>query len=181
MSFTTWLQGWLTRHPLREPSDGERARYTAEVMARVEALRPSAAPRDGLARWAKQQVVGWPRLALAMATAAAGVALLVGPIHQRWLAQRVVRDAAVLASLGEAMAEPLVIDDDESLREALEELDALVVAEASSIDDSQWIAQTLELLGQLEEWPPGGDLDPSSGAEEWIDELELLDESDLNA
>jgi len=177
MSFTTWLQEWLTRHPLREPSDGERARYTAEVMARVRTFESSVATQSAwIRRWVTR-----PRLALAMATAAAGVALIVGPIYQRRLAQRVVRDAAVLASLDEATAEPLVIDDEESLREALEEFDALVVAEASSVDDSQWIAQTLELLGQLEAWPPGGDLDPSSGAEEWIDELELLDESDLNA
>jgi len=178
MSFTTWLQEWLTRHPLREPSEGERARYTAEVMARVRTFEPSVAAQSA---WIRQWLA-WPRLTLALATTAACVALIVGPIHQRRLAQRVVRDAAVLASLGEATAEPLVIDDEESLREALEELDALVVAEASSVDDSQWIAQTLELLGQLEEWPRlwRGDLDPSSGAEEWIDELELLDESDLN-
>lgn len=174
MNFTAWLQGWLTRHPLREPSDGERARYTAEVMARVKVLQPSAVAQSA---WIHRWLVGWPRLTLAMATAAAGVALLIGPIHQRRLAQRVVRDAAVLASLGEAITEPLAIE--EALREELEELDALVVAEASSVEDSQWIAQTLELLGQLEGWPPASDLDASSGTGEWIDELELLDNSDL--
>lgn len=174
MNFTAWLQGWLTRHPLREPSDGDRARYTAEVMARVRVLQPSAVGQSAwIRRW-----LAWPRLTLAMAAAAAGVALVVGPLHQRRLAQGVVRDAAVLASLGEATAEPLVIEDEESLREEMEELDALVVAEASSLSDEQWMMHTLELLQDLGEEASGDAPDAAADSEEWSEQLEFLDEGE---
>lgn len=97
MEFLTWLRTWLTRHPLKEPADAARAHYTAEVMARVRAVgslpggSPARVPVRPWARWSHslRQVVGWPRFAVAMATAA-GVAFAVHTASQtrRQLAQQ---------------------------------------------------------------------------------------------
>jgi len=70
------LFSWLSRHPLKGPSDMHRAQYTAEVMAKVKAeTQPAPAPSPVRA-W-----LPWPRLALTMATVAAGVLLMLTVTH----------------------------------------------------------------------------------------------------
>ncbi len=176
MEFTAWLREWLVRHPLKEPRDLDRSRYTAEVMAKVKALGeplPSSAPRY---RWLTWPQLGW------MATAAAfGVVVMVGTIersHVR-LAGQISRDVQVLSSVDDAAIDALVESDPEILADDLETIDALVLAEAAPSDD-QWIAQTLELLEQVgsdDATEPSGDSDD----EEWLDELQTLDEIELIA
>ena len=73
------LLTWLTRHPLKGPSGIDRAQYTAEVMARVKALAPP--PTEVVGKPWRQLVGGWPRLALTLATVAAGVLLMLTVTH----------------------------------------------------------------------------------------------------
>lgn len=77
MDLATWLRQWLTRHPLKEPADLDRAQYTAEVMERVKSLEPpltTPAP----APWR----MVWLRPALVTVTAAAAILLVVGRTAQ---------------------------------------------------------------------------------------------------
>lgn len=193
MEFTAWFRQWVSGHPLKEPPAFDRARYIAEVMERVKALgEPTPALRPAGRWWA------WPRLALA--TAAVAAALLVvarvqspgpgpGPVPASMtggagtpLAQEISDDAQVLAALDEPL--PLAsgaTDDAEELAQELAamDMDALLLAEAPPSDDA-WIEQTLTLLEQLEEDLPEGAADDPSG-DEWLDELQWLDEHDLAA
>lgn len=155
MSLTTWLQAWVARHPLREPADCDRARFTTEVMARINALAPAPRPVPSLVP--SPQWTLWPRLAMALATAAAGVLLAVGTARHlnRPLAQHAPRD-------GRAGVQ-------------------FVLAE-NTASDEEWLQETLQLLEQLEE-----DIseDPSETASDgsdadWLDELQLLDEDELS-
>ncbi|MBI1991902.1 MAG: hypothetical protein HYY59_03450 [Candidatus Omnitrophica bacterium] len=177
MLFTTWLQAWLSRHPLKGPSGVERARFTDEVMARVRALGLTSKEilaADPLRRW-----VPWPRFALAIATASATVALVVGVVDHsnRQLATGIARDARLLATLDERDGDLVLDDDVDILHDELAMTDTIVLAEQASSDE-EWLAQTLELLDQLDEGLPSETA--SDGVEEdWLDELRLLDESDL--
>ena len=145
MDFATWLKTWLTRHPLKEPTTLDRADYTREVMARVKALDQSA-PSPARS-W-----FPWPRLALAVATAAAGLALVI------WTANR---------STPQVAQEPSPAP--------------LTLAESPASDD-QWIQETVQLLEQLDENDgvsqdaTGG---ASNSNKDWLNELEMLDESDV--
>jgi len=182
MEFLTWLRSWLMRHPTKEPTDAERSRYTAEVMARVRALgplpggSPARAPvrpwawshalawarRAGLlgtrpaADGSSRQGVGWwPRMAMAMATAA-GLVFALTSAHQtrRQLAQQ---------PQGVTAAHP-----------------SAVLAE-SPASDEEWLEQTLDLLEQIDEEPPSAETaGDGSNDEEWLDELQWLDERELS-
>ena len=71
------LLSWLTRHPLKKPSGIDRAQYTAEVMAKIKAL-DSPAPAPAPVRiW-----LPWPRLAMTLATVAAGMLIMLSVRHQ---------------------------------------------------------------------------------------------------
>ena len=145
MEFLTWLQNWLRRHPLKEPTDAERSHYTAEVMARVRALSPL--PGVSPARASVRPWAWWPRMAMAMATAA-GLVFAVSTAHQ-------------------------------TRRQLAQQPQGVTVSDPS---DEEWLEQTLELLEQLElegETSPetAGD---GSDDEEWLDELQWLDESELS-
>ena len=144
MDLTNWLKTWLQRHPLKEPRDADRARYTAEVMARVRRLAaPDPAP---VRRW-----LPWPgRTVLALASAAAGLAIAVTvsqtvrvpgvpplPVaavlaesppdaDQAWLDETL----ALLEELDEEPPEDAV-QDDESRLEELEMLDDAELAARS--------------------------------------------------
>jgi hypothetical protein len=152
MEFLTWLRSWLTRHPLKEPAETERASYTVEVMTRVRALgspsvvTPATVP---VRRWS-----WWPRMAMAMATAA-GLVFAVSTVHQtrRRLAQQ---------PQGAAASHP-----------------SAVLAE-SPVSDEEWIEQTLQLLEELEEETAPETAGDGSNDEEWLDELQWLDESELS-
>ena len=127
MDVVSWLKTWLRQHPLKGPSEEDRARFTAEVMARVRALTPPEPAPAPVRRWAP-----WPgRAALAMATAAAGIAvvLAISPRTLQW-------------------AEPPA-DNDAWMNETLELLDQLEedVSDntAGETMDEDWFEE-LELL-----------------------------------
>ena len=179
MNFATWLRSRLARYPLKEPPVFDRARYTAEVMERVKALRepgPVLRPAGPWPAWG-------PRLALAAAAVAVAF-VVVGRVRSpgpgRLLAEQVADDAQLLAALDEPLPPAGVAPDDaEGLADELEAVDALLLAEAPPSDD-EWIEQTLTLLEQLEEDLPEGASDEPSG-DEWLDELQWLDDRDLAA
>lgn len=189
MDFSTWLRTRLARYPLKEPPAFDRLRFVAEVMERVNALGgPTPALRPAGRWWA------WPRLALAAAAVAAAL-LVVGRVQspgpgsvpasltgdpETPLAEQIADDAQVLAALDEPLPlAPGAPDDAEELAQELAAMDALLLAEAPPSDDA-WIEQTLTLLEQLEEDLPEGAADDPSG-DEWLDELQWLDEHDLAA
>ena len=182
MDFEAWFQRWLTRHPLKESTERDRASYTAEVMTIVKALAP--APTESMVKgWRRQVVWGWPRLALVAATALAGLAFVVFATTRHSggrLAREIGRETQLLAALeGEGMA-PLNGNDVEALTHDLETADTLLLAESPPRDE-QWIEQTLQLLDELDEEVPvdasGGD----SSEQDWIQELEVLDEGEPSA
>lgn len=180
MPFATWLRTWLTRHPLKEPigTGMDRARYTAEVMARVKALGPMA--ETALVPIVVRQWGLWPRMAVALAAATAALAVVIGTRHDpsHTLAQAIATDAQLLVALDERDGDLVLEDDVEVLHDELAMTDTMLLAELSSSDE-EWLAQTLELLDQLDE-----DISPetaSDGAdEEWLEELQLLDEDELS-
>ena len=142
MEFLTWLRNWLLRHPLKEPTDAERSDYTADVMAKVRALdlQPVRAPVLVPARsWG-----WWPRLAMAMATAA-GLAFALSTTHQ-------------------------------TRRQLAQQPQGVTVSEL----DEEWLEQTLELLEQLEGETSPETAGDGSEDDEWLDELQWLDESELS-
>ena len=163
MNFETWLRTWLRRHPLKEPAQAHRARYTAEVMAKIKALASEVAPQRA---W----VWRWSQPAFAAVAAALVVLVVTHSNSSPRLAQEVSREAQVLSALDEDGLEPL--NDDAELA------DLLLLAE-STPSDEQWIEHTAQLLDQLDDEASAdhsGD-EPSSD-QEWLDELQLLDESD---
>ncbi len=181
MDLTDWLKTWLARHPLKAPSDDDRARFTAQVMARVRALRPVRSP----AAWTERLLDLWPRMAVSLAAAAVvlvGLALLHHAESGQRLADRLAQESELLAELDEPMNGLAVPDDVEHLAETLEQADAIVLAEAPQSDDS-WVAETLQLLDQLDEELPDEPAagDATSNENEWRDELQMLDESELAA
>jgi hypothetical protein len=178
MNFIEWFTVWFSRHPLKAPSDADRSRFTSEVMARV---RSDAASRPAVG-WARSLAAGWPRLAVTLAAAAAVlVAVTIRRPADIRLAETLVQDAELLASVGEPVNGWLVPDDVDSLAEDLEHEDLLVLAEAPEDTDASWIAETLEILDRLDEDLPEGGAAGEPTDEQWLEELETLDEHDLAA
>ena len=184
MDFTTWFRTWLTRHPLKTPSGLDRRQYTAEVMASIRALDPASA-RTPAAHPVRQWAF-WPQFAMTIATAAAGIAIAVGTVsssHRRF-ARNVAQEAQVLAALEGPNSEPLlgVGSEAERLSAELEMHDSLVLAEAE-VSDAEWIEHTLKLLDQLNEdasADTAGDGSKDGSDEDWLKELQTLDEQDLS-
>lgn len=179
MPFATWLGTWLTRHPLKEPTGMDRARYTAEVMARVKALGPMA--ETALAPIAVRRWGLWPRFAVALAAATAALAVVIGTRHDptHTLAQAIATDAQLFAALDERDGDLVLEHDVEVLHDELAMADTMLLAELSSSDE-EWLAQTLELLDQLGEDTPSETASDGAEEEEWLEELQLFDESDLS-
>lgn len=173
MDFSRWLTGWLTRHPLKEPTDPDRTAYTREVISK---LKVQAAPaRATTPRW---WILTNPAMAFAAAAAVVLVVMMVRKPSESLLTQRALHDAALLAAVGENGVE-LPGDETERLADDLELLDALVLAEAPPSDDA-WIQQTMQLLDQLDEDPSSDDASTDGGDdEEWLNDLEMLDQDDL--
>jgi hypothetical protein len=180
MDFADWLTSWLTRHPLKAPADADRSRFTAEVMASVKAqTQPRRDPASGAARF--QSV--WARLAVSLAAAAAAVLVGLTVFHPSGsgerLATQLAQESELLASVGEPVHGWAIADDADGLAEDLEREDTLVLAEAPPSDDS-WVADTLQLLDQLDEELPD-DASSESNEDDWLDELQMLDENELAA
>ena len=170
MEFTSWLTNWLRHHPLRTPTGYERTRYTADVMGRVNTIaHGETAPQHSW--WAL------PRLAFAVAAAAAGVAIAIGTtraVSSGRLAKQVAHEAQLLAALDEPT--PELNGDVGALTEELKLHDTLVLAEAQS-DDTSWIEQTMQLLNELDDQAPADSTESSSSDEEWMNDLQLLENS----
>ena len=137
------LLSWLTRHPLKSPTDIDRAQYTAEVMAKIKAqVQPAPAPAP-VRIW-----LPWPRLAMTLATVAAGILIMMTVTHQ-------------------------------ASRQLAHPPEAVLIAESPAADD-QWLEDTLQLLDELDE-DVSSETAGDGSEEEWLEELELLDETDLAA
>lgn len=145
MDVATWFRQWLTRHPLNTPAGVDRARFTADVMAKINAL-PSVSGRSAVPAPVRVWTI-WRRLSLTVATVAAGAAIAV--VVLRSSHQPTVR-----------LAEPLV------------------VAEAQP-DDDEWLQETLQLLDQLDE-DVASDAVQNGTDKEWMQELQMLDETELS-
>ena len=170
MDLTLWLKTWFARHPLNGPTDGDRARYTAEVMARVKALTPPAPAPGPVRSW-----LPWPRLALTLATVAAGILLMVSVTRQtdRQLAMEVSQEPRVLAAREDTAGSEERVDETPAAKEAL------FLAESPPSDD-QWLEETLQLLDELDE--DALDDTAGNGSDDlWLEELQQLDESELAA
>jgi len=179
MDFMRWMEAWLKRHPLKEPPASVQARYTEQVMTRVQATHRGAQKASYSLR------VFWPRFALAMTAAAAMLVLVrVTPRPSHSIAQSIAEETDLLAAVTlpedemSFAAELFSETDTDGLAEELRTMDLLVVAQDTRSDG--WVEETLQLLDQLEEDFPeeenGGSKD-----EDWLKELEMLDEADLSA
>ena len=180
MDFLSWWQGWLTRHPLKSPQRLDRSAYTAQVMTRVRQEARSASPASGVRSW-----VVWPRLGLALAAAAAGMVVVLHQEQQTGgrLARQIERDTALLAAVEEPLTEPVATGDPEELAEELALVETFTLAEAPQSDEA-WIQDTVQLLNQLDEELPAdaaGEDTTGSSDDDWMQELQTLDESDLAA
>ena len=179
MDFLAWWQRWFARHPLKSPESLDRSAYTTQVMARVRQAAypaPSAFTIPGRL---------WPRLGLALATAAAGffVVLHHGQPSAGRLAQQIERDTEVLAAVGEPLTDSVAANDPDELAADLEMVETFTLAEAPESDET-WIQNTVQLLNQLDEDLPEestGNETTSPSDEDWMKELQTLDESDLAA
>ena len=183
MDFSTWFRAWLWRHPLNAPATLSEPQYTTEVMARVRRL--ASTPSASTAAVTQPLVWGWPRLVLSAMSVAAGVVLTVGLVrHSReQTASGVAQDTEFLAQLGK-QPESLLADDPDNLAGELEAVDettieTMTLAE-STPDDEAWLEQTLQVLDQMDQDAvPQADTSERSSEDDWIDELQLLDESEL--
>ena len=179
MDFAEWFTAWLSRHPLKSPLEADRSRFTADVMARVRAetaTRPAAG-------WAVRLSAGWLRLALPLAAAAA---VLVA-VHVRHpadvrLAVELAQSTDLLAELGEPVESFLPVDAKE-LAEDLERNDRIVLAEAPpDSNEASWITDSMKVLEEIDETlSDEGAAGGTGNGEQWLEELEMLDQSELAA
>ena len=112
--------------------------------------------------------------------AATVVFIVVGRTEQPSspLAQDIEQELSLLASVDESAAlEPL---DETELAEELQALDILVLAEAQPADET-WIQETLLLLEDVGEAAPEAGPGQGAGEEDWLQDLELLDELEMSA
>lgn len=154
MTFSEWLDQWGHQHPVKAPAPDPSA-FTSQVMRRL--AEPAPRPRR----------LPQPAWAAALAAAAVVVALRL-PASPGRLAEAIARDADMLAALGEP------VEDDLSE----EALAAFLLAEAPADNDETWLAETMQLLEQLDESLPEGD---SADDEEWLRELDTLESSGPSA
>ena len=181
MDFMTQLQAWLSRHPLKEPRESDQAGYTIEVMRRVRALgSPSSQAHPAHLSWL------WGTTAELALVAAAAVLILVVTSSRRptggSLAQQVARELHLLGAVDESGLEALVPQSSAELAAELEAADILVLAESSaSSDNTKWVEQTMQLLDQLDEDAPAGSEETPANDQDWLNELQWLDENDLSS
>jgi hypothetical protein len=177
MEFTQWLAEWLSRHPLKSRPPADHDRFTADVMARVRS--EAAQPSPG---WAARFAQEWPRLALPLAAAAA---VLIAVNAQRSTETRVAaeltRHAELLAELGDPLEDVLPAGAVE-LAEDLRHEDLIVLAEAPpESNDAAWINESMQILEDIDEALPDAASGDEGNSEEWLQELEMLDQSELAA
>jgi len=133
------LLSWLTRHPLKRPSGIDRAQFTAEVMAKIKAQVQSAPAPAPVRIW-----LPWPRLAMTLATVAAGILIMMSVTRLQ-------------------PGQPVT-----------------TLAESPAGSEDQWLEETLLLLDELDE-DVSSESAGDGSEEEWLEELEWLDETELAA
>ena len=148
MDVITWLHRWLSRHPLKEPTDADPSRYTAQVMARIRAVEQ---PKPSLGRGRVAWLPGVLRPAVAtMATVTVGAAVVL------------------LLGRGDEARQGVTQRPTESHGQ-------LMLAE-EPLEDDQWLVETLQLLETFdEEFPEETWLEDSSD-EDWLRALEQVDQ-----
>ena len=154
MDFTAWLNTWLARHPLRAPDELDPARYTAQVMRKLTDETPLPLPPTHWFACLRQGFGrrAWPRVAMVFATTAAGVLIVLATAHHA----------------------------DRRLAQRIPATPhTLMLAESTPSDDA-WVQETTQLLAQLGEDSSDDNANTTSD-EEWLKELQTLDEGDLNA
>ena len=170
MSFETWLHRWLTRRPLKEPVQTKET-FTAQVMARVRELAHPE-PADTRVPLLLRLLGG--RLALAVVTAA-----LIGFVALRLVPHPTTQVAATPAS--EAAPQRLAMLPGAVGAVQPARPDLMRLAESPTQDDATWLEGTVELLDALDN-DLGDDAaataEPSS-EEDWVNELDSLDQSEL--
>lgn len=177
MEFLTWFRTWFTHHPINTPAPYDPTQYTAAVMERIRAAEQPARRPALVSSW-----LSWPRLSLAVATAAAGLLVIVSSVRQSHnrLAQAILQGSALLAAVNDANVDPAINGDVDVLTEELETLDTMMLAQ-SPPSDERWVEQTLELLDQVgEDESSANDSADLTNEEEWVDELRQLDENELS-
>ncbi len=162
----SWLRGWLSRHPLKNPPAHLLERFSEEVLARI---RPREAPAPLFRpRWTLQ-----PRWGLAWSGAlAAALLLVVAGLRPTGIPPGIVgpeseilMEVSLLEELGER-----------SLEEELEESDRIVLAEAIGPQEEAEILKLWEELEQTDEAPSPEEL---GSEEEILEELRWWDEEEL--
>lgn len=161
MDFQQWLKQWFSHHPAKDPVSQDRAAYTAEVMQRVKELEaPAQAPAP---------VWSWWRPTLALAAAAGIVLLVVSKIEQT---PQIAEEISSQPETIQVVSIPEVRSPQAAEPAPLPP--AMVLAEDAD-QDTAWLEETLLLLEALDEDLP---MDSSDGwsDEQWLDEIELLDD-----
>lgn len=181
MDVTAWWQRWLARHPLKGLSEEDRARYVAEVMRRVRALQPSPVVRPWVGgEWAErirvatQSLWDWPRLAVPALATAAGLLVVWGVVWSLVGREAPLRIAALPTRPSPAPRTQIDI-------RAPQPTTAIHQASDATLTDEEWIFQTLQLLEEVEEDGATAPLEVGDDEEEWLEELEWLDEQELMA
>lgn len=174
MDIPTRFKQLMNRATMRLPSQHDPAQYTAEVMERVRALQQPAAAAPPIILWRS-----WPRLGLATALVVAALALVVLPQrHTVRVAQQIDQEAALLL----AVDEPVLNGGEDELVEELETLDTMVLAQVGPDSDEAWLEETLQLLDEVGDDAALEDVGSSSEEDEkWLEELELMDDTDLSS
>ena len=143
---------WLKTWLLRHPLKGPTDSDQSRYTAEVMAQVKAISQREP-ASSSVRLWISWPRLALTCAAAAAGIAIVLTISHHP--AQRVAQGD--LPDRSSAM---------------------IVLAESPSTDEA-WVDETIQLLNEFNEDLPE---DASgSSSDEWLDELQTLDENELAA
>jgi len=166
MDFQQWLKRWLEQHPEKDPGSHDRSAYTAEVMRRIKELKsPSKAPAPA---WP------WWRPALVFA-AAAGVVLLM--VSQTGRAPQIAKETPAQPQPVQVASMP----ETGSARAAEPTPPPLPILLAQeSGEDAAWLEETLQLLEALDEDLPDGSSESWSD-EQWMDEIEVLDDELFNS
>jgi len=168
--FLSWLTGWISKNPLRNPPQTSKASYTDEVMRKIQA---QDAPAPLVVRWIPAPRLAW---STGMVAASLVVWFMIGtPFAPGISPEGIQQELAVLIELDEPVDLPI-----SELRLQIAEVDNWVFAEAeimSQQEDEIWIEESLELFNEFEE-DSLGDTDDES-LDDLLEELWLLDESEL--
>ena len=161
-NWNDWLREWLQRHPIQDPPAHLQHNYVQEVLAKIQA---SENPSRAVA-WRPRLQLGW-RFALG-GTLAAALAVTIALVRPpRYPAQQIEQDAQILLEVG-----GVTFYNDADLEEEAQVQDRIVLAEAEE-------EETLRLREELEEAGANPAEGEASSDEEWLRELQSLDEEEI--